>query len=68
MATSETEESGSNSEAEQLLQGVRDGARYGNIALMDVENVLSNERFTNNRGLLATTRKGKVSLILSHLV
>lgn len=59
-SSSETEET-SGSRAEQLLQRVRDGAKYGNITLIDVENVLSDERFTSNQGLLTTTREGKVS-------
>ncbi len=45
---------------EELLQRVREGARYGNIQLLDVESILSNENFTSNRGLLATTQEGQV--------
>ncbi len=58
MATSE----GSwNPSPEKRLQRVKDGAKYGNIQLSEVESILSNENFTSNGGLLATTQEGQVS-------
>ena len=46
--------------AQELIQKVKTGARYGNIQLGDVDEVLSNELFSSNEGLLATTDPGKV--------
>lgn len=42
----------------ELLAKVRHGARYGNIQLSDVEEVLSNELFSGRDGLLTTTESG----------
>ena len=48
------------STAQELIQKVKSGARWGNIQLGDVEDILSNELFSSNEGLLATTDPGKV--------
>lgn len=44
--------------ASELLTKVRQGARFGNIQVNDVEELLSNELFLGRDGLLAMTESG----------
>lgn len=44
--------------AQELLKKLKEGARFGNVELKDVEKILAEDVFSSGEGLLCTTDSG----------